>query len=86
MLSKRGNIVCSLKGRDRQKFMIVLGYKDGRVLVTDGKERPLENPKLKNEKHISLTNSFVTEEQMLTNRTVRHALNDFKATTAKGEI
>ena len=83
MLPVRGTIICSMAGRDNGKFMIVLGNKDGLVLVADGKERPIERPKLKNVKHISLTNHTVSEEQMLTNRSIRHALNDFKAYTVK---
>ena len=66
--------------------MIVLEIKEGMVLVADGKERPLDRPKLKNMKHISLTETQVSEEQMLTNRSIRHALNDFQSTHCQGEI
>ena len=86
MLPARGTIICSKAGRDNGKFMIVLGNKDGLVLVADGKERPIERPKLKNVKHISLTNHTVSEEQMLTNRSIRHALNDFQGLQCQGEI
>ena len=86
MLPKRGTIVCSKAGRDCGNFMIVLEIKEGMVLVADGKERPIERPKLKNMKHISLTETQVSEEQMLTNRSIRHALNDFQSTQCQGEI
>ncbi len=86
MLPERGTIVCSKAGRDCGSFMIVLGTENGKIFVADGKERPLERPKCKNIKHISLTESTVTEEQMLTNRSIRHALNDFQSRHCQGEI
>lgn len=86
MLPERGTIVCSLAGRDCGSFMVVLGQKNGKVLVADGKERPVDRPKQKNIKHLSLTNATVTEEQMLTNRSIRHALNDLQSLHCQGEI
>lgn len=83
MLPDRGTIVISLKGRDSGRFLIVVEASDGKVLVVDGKERPVDRPKLKNIKHIQLTSTVVSEEQMLTNRSIRHALNDFKAAHVK---
>lgn len=83
MLPARGTIICSKAGRDSGSFMIVLGESNGMLLVADGKERPVDRPKLKSIKHVSLTTHTVTEEQMLTNRSIRHALNDFKAYTVK---
>ncbi|MBR5451609.1 MAG: hypothetical protein IKV36_01270 [Clostridia bacterium] len=47
------------------------------VLVCDGKDRTIERPKLKNLRHIAPTNSYLTEEQLSTNRSVRHGLRDF---------
>ncbi len=83
MLPERGTIISSKAGRDSGKFMIVVGTENGNVLVADGKERPVERPKHKNLKHIQLTTTVVREEQMLTNRSIRHALSDFKADTVK---
>lgn len=86
MLPKRGTIVCSKAGRDCGNFMVVLSSENGVILVADGKQRPLERPKPKNMKHISLTENKLSEEQMLTNRSIRHALNDFRGTHCQGEI
>ena len=86
MLPARGTIICSKAGRDNGKFMIVLGSEKGMILVADGKERPLERPKLKNIKHITFTRATLLEDQMLTNRSIRHALNDFQSTHCQGEI
>ncbi len=76
---EKGQIVRSLKGRDCGKYLVVIGFLEGKVLIADGKERPIENPKLKNLKHLSETNVFLKEESYKTNRSLRHALNDFCA-------
>ena len=82
----RGLIVCSKAGRDCGCFMVVLEVKESGVLFADGKERPIERPKLKNLKHVTTTQITLPEEQMLTNRSIRHALNDFQSTQCQGEI
>ena len=51
---QRGSIVRSTAGRDSGKLMLVLECTQNGVLVCDGKERPLERPKLKNTRHIEL--------------------------------
>ena len=83
---KRGTIVCSKSGRDRGYYLVVVSSDNEYVYACDGKERPLERPKRKNPKHIHLTNFITDEEQMKTNRSIRHVLNDFKTSYVKGEI
>ena len=73
----RGQIVRSKAGKDKENFLVVTVVCEKGVLVSDGKDRPLERPKLKNLRHIAPTNSFLTEEQLSTNRSVRHGLRDF---------
>ncbi len=82
----RGTIVRSKAGRDSESFLVVLEVFEDFILVADGKERPIERPKRKSHKHIALTRGILTEEQLLTNRAVRHALSDFKSHTCQGEI
>ena len=72
-----GRIICSLAGRDKDSFMVVVDVKEDKIFVCDGKERPLERPKLKNIKHIKLTNSYLSEEQFATNRSLRRSLNEY---------
>lgn len=86
MQPKRGTIVCSKAGRDKGYFLAVVETDGDVVYVCDGKERPIERPKKKNVKHIFLTDRVLADDQLKTNRSIRHALSDFRATNAKGEI
>lgn len=72
---KKGSVVISLKGRDKNRLMCVVEVNKNGVYVCDGKERKLVNPKLKNPKHIMFTESRLSETQMHSDRSVRKALN-----------
>lgn len=85
-MTKRGTVVCSSAGRDKGMFMAVVGCDGETVTVCDGKQRPLERPKRKNVKHVSFTVCCLSDEQLQTNRSLRHALNDFRTNNVKGEI
>lgn len=51
-----GRIVMSQAGRDKGRFMIVVGIIDTNyVYVADGSLRKIENPKKKNIKHLKAT-------------------------------
>ena len=69
-----GQIVCSKAGRDKGYFMVVVKESEDAVFVADGKERPLERPKLKNPKHLCFTNTVLLEENFKTNKALRKAL------------
>ena len=71
---EKGCVVCSVSGHDKGLYMVVVGNTADGVLVCDGKERPLQNPKLKNVKHLLKTQHFVTEEQLKTNKSLRKAI------------
>ena len=73
----KGKVVCSKAGRDKGRFMVVIGLEDKCFLVADGKERPLERPKLKNPKHLQKTNSILEEQDYSTNKSLRRALKAF---------
>ena len=47
-----GDVVRSLKGRDKGRCFLVVGESVGRVLVADGEVRPLDRPKAKNPRHV----------------------------------
>lgn len=76
-LFKEGQIVRSTAGRDKDTFLVITEVSEKGVMVADGKQRPLEKPKLKNVKHIAKTETVLNEENYQTNRSIRHALNDF---------
>ena len=65
--------------------MVVVGEERGMLLVCNGKERPLERPKAKNLKHLSLTNSSLDNEQFSSNRALRKALKAFGETVSEME-
>ncbi len=69
-----GQIVRSGAGRDKGAYLAVVGAADDKLLVCDGKERPLERPKRKNRKHLEFTNRFLSNEQLATNKALRRAL------------
>ena len=72
-----GQIVRSLAGRDKGKYMVVMAIRDKTVLICDGKERPLEKPKVKNIRHIEPTSYVTDSEQLITNVSIRHMISDF---------
>ncbi len=74
MQIKVGTVVISRAGRDKGKWMAVLQVSDNRVLVIDGKERPLERPKLKNIKHLAPTRYEVSQYDMMFNSRLKRAL------------
>ncbi len=48
-----GDVVRSLRGRDRGRLLLVVGASLDRVLVTDGDLRPVARPKAKNPRHVA---------------------------------
>lgn len=72
---KKGMVVFSRAGRDSGKPMAVTEVKDGFVWVCDGKERPIENPKKKNPKHLAATKKTI-ELENITNRKLRTVLRE----------
>ena len=80
-----GQIVCSKTGRDKGYFMLVVGESEGYLLVCDGKERPLERPKLKNPKHLCFTNTVLLEESFKSNKALRKSLAIYRDSVLKEE-
>ena len=69
-----GRVVCSKSGRDKGYFMVIVKEDSDFLYVCDGKERPLERPKRKNAKHLSLTNTVFSENEFKTNKSLKKAL------------
>ncbi len=76
---ERGRVVISLAGRDKGKFLAVMQEDKDRVLICDGKERPVDRPKSKNIRHVEITQISLSEAEIATNRALRKALGRLNA-------
>lgn len=76
---ERGAIVLSLSGRDKGRLLAVVEGGEKSVRVCDGKERPVERPKLKNIRHLEPTGKRLGDEELKTNRALKKALSGFNA-------
>ena len=74
MKLKKGMVAVSLAGRDKNKLLMVVGCNEDKVLVADGKERPLDNPKSKNPKHLRTTAYELDFEKIKSDKALRKAL------------
>lgn len=56
---RKGQIVKSIAGRDSGRYFIVLEVRpDDMMLISDGKLRKIQKPKLKKLKHLELTSTL----------------------------
>lgn len=76
---KVGQLVYSRAGRDKGKFLVIVNISEGSVFVADGKERPLERPKRKNQRHLGVTTTVLDSGSMSTNRALRRAIAEYNA-------
>lgn len=61
---ERGRIVRSTAGRDKGLYLAVVADVGNRILVADGRRRPLSAPKAKNPAHLAPTRRVIGEEQL----------------------
>lgn len=76
---EKGCVVKSAAGRDKGRMLLVFGTEQNRVLICDGKERPLQRPKQKNPRHLILTGIRLNDEDTVTNRALKKALRQFNS-------
>ena len=84
MISKDrlGRVVYSKKGRDQEKIFIVIKViNDQYVIVADGDFRRIENPKLKNIRHLQFTNivdhelvEMLSKDEVPANHVIRKSI------------
>lgn len=74
---EKGSVVRSLAGRDKDRLLAVMEVTDKAVFVCDGKERPLENPKCKNPRHLCDTGMHIELHAADSNKALRKALAGF---------
>ena len=71
---ERGRVVISLAGRDKGRLLAVMQEEKNRVLICDGKERPVDRPKSKNIRHVEATEFSLSETGLASDRALRKAL------------
>ncbi len=71
---KIGSVVVSKAGKDKDTMLAVVKIAEDGIYVCNGKDRPLENPKRKNPKHLAVTHYALTVEETATNRSLNKAL------------
>lgn len=76
---KKGSVVKTIAGHDKDKFYVVLRVEGNRVFIADGKSRKLEKPKCKNVKHIRITQTALDMEIVKTDKRLRTELAAFAA-------
>lgn len=52
-----GNFARSLAGHDKDEIYVVIGEKDNHVMLSDGRLKKVDKPKIKNKKHIRIIKS-----------------------------
>lgn len=80
---KKGDIVVSFRGHDRNKLLAVIESFGDSVIVADGDTRPIEKAKQKNVKHVryycgSEELACSIESGVLTDEALRRVLSDVK--------
>jgi len=83
---KKGQLVKSRAGRDKDKFYLIINWDQEFVYVADGDSRRLQNPKKKNIRHLWYTekvadiiNTKLEAGVKVTNADIREALRDLEA-------
>lgn len=72
---KIGQVVYSLKGRDKGNAQIIVEIIDKKYVYTvDGKTRKLDSPKKKSIKHLQITNTVL--DQIVTGEIGKYQYND----------
>ena len=77
MKIEKGTIIRSIAGHDVGDFQVILDFDEQYATVCDGKHRPLEKPKRKKLKHLSITNTVVDVAELQTNKSIRKVLRPF---------
>ncbi|WP_100065958.1 KOW domain-containing protein [Miniphocaeibacter massiliensis] len=74
-----GQVVRSIKGRDKGRIQLVLDLLDeSHVLVVDGKKRKLKNPKKKKIKHLQKSNTVLELDSCINDCKIRKMLKAFE--------
>ncbi len=75
----RGTIVCSKAGRDKGRWFVVLSTEGETALISNGDLRGLQRPKCKKLKHLSLTKTILSEENLASDKQLKGAIENFRS-------
>ena len=78
---KRGDVVVSFRGHDRNKFLVVTESFGDSVIVADGRTRPLEKAKMKHVRHVR----FVAHSREIAEAIENGTLSDAEIRRVIGE-
>ena len=76
---ERGRVVRSRAGRDKGRYFAVLAAEGDRLVLADGKLRPIGRPKRKNVRHVAGTLVRLDEETLAAAGRLRRARNRLRA-------
>ena len=71
-----GSVVKATAGKEKGRLFAVIGYNDNKLLISDGRTRRLNKPKIKSEKHLEYLDIVLDKECFSSNRELRRALNN----------
>ena len=74
---KKGSVVLPLAGHDKRTFQVVVDFDDKYAMVCDGKYRLLEKPKKKNLVHLKVTNTVLSDTDIISDQSIKRALKPF---------
>ena len=73
---QKGSVVRAKAGRDKGGYFVVTDILDStKVLISDGKHRKVQNPKLKNVIHLEVTKEVA--QDFTTNRQIKSFLKSY---------
>lgn len=76
---RKGTIVKSLAGRDKNGLFLVTEADDDYAYIADGRVRRLESPKRKNAKHLAPLNGAADVLGILSNKQLRKLLRELSS-------
>ncbi|MBQ9414868.1 MAG: KOW domain-containing RNA-binding protein [Clostridia bacterium] len=71
---QKGELVRSLRGRDKDGLLAIVDEEENAVWLADGKRRRLGSPKRKNKRHIQPAGTVLPVTAMTTDRALRRAI------------
>ena len=73
----KGMIVKSLAGRDKGELRVVVDLQGNNALLCDGKKRKLENPKIKNIKHLEKTKTVIDANLLVSDADIKKEIKEY---------